>query len=92
MKNQNMFERVAKAMDLSNEPVPGKPLIEIVGSRSVLVENHCGVLSYSKEQVSVKTKNGCISISGSNLILTKMSKEQLRVCGNICKVELFGRN
>ncbi len=88
MKNSSFFERVARAVDLTGEPEPGKPLVEIVGSRSVLIENHCGVLSYSKEQVTVKTKTGCICICGTGLVLTKMSKEQLRICGRIGKVEL----
>ncbi len=91
MGKNYLLERVAKAMDLSNEPIPGKPLVEIVGSRSVLIENHCGVLSYSKEQVTVKTKNGHICICGSGMVLTKMSKDQLRICGNIKNVELCGR-
>ncbi len=92
MKKYNVFERVARVMDLSNEPEPGKPLIEIVGNRSVLIENHGGVLLYSKERVTVKTKNGCACIWGTDLVLTKMSREQLRICGHICKVELNGRD
>lgn len=91
MKKYTVFERVARAMDLSNEPEPGKPLVEIVGNRSVLIENHNGVLSYSREQVTIKTKMGCICIFGEGLVLTKMSREQLRVCGNIFSVELGRR-
>ena len=53
MGRRYILERVAKAMDLSNEPIPGKPLVEIVGNRSVLIENHCGVLSYSKEHMVI---------------------------------------
>ncbi len=92
MKKYNVFEKVAKVIDLPNEPEPGKPLIEIVGNRSVLIENHGGVLSYSKEQVTIKTRIGCTCICGTGLVLTKMSKEQLRICGYISKVELCGRN
>lgn len=91
MGDKHLFERVAKAVDLSTEPVPGKPLVEIVGDRAVLIENHCGVISYSPECVLVKTKRGCISVNGSGLVLTKMSKEQLRICGTVRNVELRGR-
>lgn len=91
MVEKHLFERVARVVDLSTEPVPGKPLVEIVGDRAVLIENHCGVVSYSPECVSVKAKRGCICVHGSGLVLTKMSKEQLRICGTIRNVELRGR-
>ena len=53
MKNRHLMERVLEAVDLSTEPVPGKTLIEIVDNRSILIENHCGVISYGKERPDV---------------------------------------
>lgn len=91
MGQKHLLERMMRAMDLSAEPIPGKPLIEIVGNTMVLIENHCGIISYSRECVAVKTKNGCICVFGSGLVLNKMSKELLRVCGRIQNVELRGR-
>lgn len=91
MENKQILERMARVTDLSTEPIPGKPLIEIVSDSSVLIENHCGVISYSSECISVRTKQGCIVITGSQMILSKMSKEQLRISGKIRSVELRGR-
>lgn len=91
MSEKHLFEKVARAVDLGGEPTPGKPLVEIVGERAVLIENHCGVISYNTEAVCVKTKRGCICVHGSGLVLTRMSKEQLRICGTIRNVELRGR-
>lgn len=91
MANKHFFEKVAQAVDLGSEPVPGKPLVEIVDNTAVLIENHCGVISYGSNAVSVKTKTGYICIYGSGLVLTKMSKEQLRIHGMISQVELCRR-
>ncbi len=91
MGQRHFMERMMQAMDLGTEPIPGKPLIEIVGNTAVLIENHCGIISYSKECVTVKTKGGCICVHGSGLVLNKMSKELLRICGRIQNVELRGR-
>ena len=91
MKNRHLMERVLEAVDLSTEPVPGKTLIEIVDNRSILIENHCGVISYGKERIIIKTKNGCIIVSGTCLILSKMSKDILRITGVVTCVELQGR-
>ncbi len=91
MGRKHLLERMMQAMDLAAEPIPGKPLIEIVGNSAVLIENHCGIISYSKDCVTVKTKGGCICVYGTGLVLNKMSKELLRVCGRIQNVELRGR-
>lgn len=88
MDKKRFIDRMALVADLDNEPIPGKTLIEIVSDSSVLIENHCGVISYSSECVSVKTKQGCIIVSGSQLVLRKMSNEQIRICGTVFKVEL----
>lgn len=91
MDSKRLFERMAVVTDLDNEPIPGKTLIEVVGDSSVLIENHCGVISYSTENVTVKTKHGCVVVNGSQLILRQMTSEQLKICGTIFKVELRRR-
>lgn len=91
MDKGSLWEKVTRAVDLPEEPMPGKTLIEIVDNQSVLVENHSGVMSYCPEQISIKTKKGCIFISGSGMCLSKMTREQLRIRGTICGVELRGR-
>ena len=91
MGQRHFVERMMQVMELESEPILGKTLIEIVGTSTVLIENHCGIVSYSKECISVKTKCGRICVSGSGLVLNKMSKELLRICGRIQNVELCGR-
>ncbi len=91
MDRRSFFDKMASAVDLSTEPIPGKPLVEIVGDHSVLIENHCGVISYSTQCISVKTKQGCICVFGSGLVLKRMSREQLKISGSIQNVELRGR-
>lgn len=91
MNGKNLIEKLSKALDLEAEPIPGKPLIEILFNQAVLVENHCGVVSYSTEQVIIKTKAGYIIICGSELKLGRMSCEQLRICGIIDSVQMKGR-
>lgn len=91
MGQKHLLERVIQVTDLVDEPMPGKTLIEIVGCATVLIENHCGIVSYTKECVAVKSKSGCIFVHGSGLILSKMSKELLRISGRIRNVELQGR-
>ena len=88
MRRRNFMDRVTQAMDLSSEPIPGKPLIEIFDSRKILIENHCGVVSYDPQQISIKKKTGVIIVSGDCMQLSKMSQDLLCICGRIFCVNL----
>jgi sporulation protein YqfC len=88
-RNRLLLEKFTNATDLPDAPIPGLPLIELTGDARVLMENHCGVTEYGKERICVKVKFGQVCISGQELNLAKMTKNQLVICGRIQSVELF---
>lgn len=90
-KGRYFLERLADEADLTAEPLPGQPIVEIAGDRRVLIENHFGVKAYSREQIVVKVKYGCVCICGCGLELMRMTKEQLVIRGRIDGVTLQRR-
>lgn len=85
----DMMQRLAKVSDLSEEPLPGLPLIEVAGESRVLIENHSGVTQYGKETIRVRVKFGQVCIEGSSLTLARMSKGQLVISGCIDSIRLL---
>lgn len=84
MKYENHFwERISSEADLPDEVFPGQSLVEVVGDRRVLIENHRGVKEYGTEKICVKVKHGTILICGSNLTLRCMTRSQLVISGCI---------
>lgn len=83
----NWMER----LDLPDEPVPGQPLIEIAGHRRVLIEHHCGVTEYGRQQICIKVKYGVVCVQGRGLELARMTKNQLIIAGCIDCVRLERR-
>ena len=73
------------------DAVSVQPIIEIVGDRRVLIENHQGVTAYGKEKIMVGVKFGSVCICGCNLEMMHMTKEQLVICGRIDSVSLQRR-
>lgn len=68
-----------------------QPIVELAGQNRILIENHQGVLAYSKEEIAIKVSYGRIVIAGSDLNLMQMSCEQLVVKGHIDSLHLYGR-
>ena len=76
---------------LQAQPLPGRPLVEILGTNRVLIENHDGISGYSLSEVIVGVGFGQIKILGDRLSLSMMNREQLVVSGVIDSVELIRR-
>lgn len=85
------MRQMADHAELTNEVIPGQPVVELLGEGRVLIEGHKGVSAYSDSEIEVKTRLGIVKISGCNLKLTSMSTYRLVISGSISCVHLAGR-
>lgn len=69
-------------------PLPGVPVLELMGDSRLLIENHKGVIAYGDKMICVKLKYGAVSITGKNLSLSFMSQCQLTITGHIDAIML----
>lgn len=67
------------------------PLVELAGDQRVLIENHLGVLSYSLVEIQVKVAYGKLSLSGSDLKIMQLGREQMVIMGRIDTIQLCRR-
>lgn len=86
---RHVLERFADASNLSSLGLPGQPIIEIAGDNRVLVENHRGVKAYGHHQIVIQVSYGCICVTGCQLELARMTKDQLVISGQIQSVQLY---
>ncbi len=66
----------------------GAPKLSICGRRRVLVENHCGILSYGDTMIELCCRDMKIRIRGDGLRLGAMDKKDMLISGRILSVEL----
>lgn len=89
MRHRNdIMQRAVLSAELSGEPIGGTPLIEILGDKRVLIENHKGIRCYSCNIVSVNTNCGCICIDGEHLEIVNMTKQRLVIMGKVRSITL----
>ncbi len=62
--------------------------VTAVGNRSLLVENHAGVIAFSEDCVRLAAPPGEIRVSGSELFLCDIRPGTLIIRGNIRLVQL----
>lgn len=91
-RGRGFWNKVTEVADLQAEPQPGEALVELVGGNRVLIENHMGVIGYDSEQICVKVKFGQLTVIGSKMVLSRMTKEQLLITGYIESIQLHRRD
>ena len=53
----------------------------------VCVQGFKSVLKIESNLIALKTKNGELNIIGENLSIKELGKEEIKICGNILKIE-----
>ena len=88
MQYRDGLRQMAETIRNTGAGISAVPIVEIAGDRRVLIENHCGVIAYGSDSISVKVKWGTICICGSGMEIAKMTREQLIISGAIDSVKL----
>lgn len=70
-------------------PQQNKPLIEILSDQRVLIEHHKGICIYEPTLMQIKVCFGFIEVTGSSLMISCMSKDQLVINGRIEGVKIL---
>lgn len=83
-----MGAQAVDRLDLPVELAHGMPQMELMGQRQFLMARHKGVLSYSTEVVEISAEELIVRVCGRELQLLAMTEEELRLGGEIEKVEL----
>lgn len=87
MKRGDRFKRkLIPGSAVYDPPLPGVPVLELMGDSRVLIENHNGVIAYGDACICVRVKNGKLTVTGDGLTLAYMSRCQLTIIGRILKI------
>lgn len=88
-RGETALARCAEALDLPADVVAGLPRIELTAGRELYLVRHQGILSYSETQIDVNAGELLVRVSGEELQLLAMTEEELRIGGEVTKVELL---
>lgn len=90
-QRKGWMERLTDGADLPGETLPMVPVVELAGDRRVLIENHGGVTEYGTCRIRVRVRYGQVCVTGENLQLSRMTKEQLVISGRIDGISVIRR-
>jgi sporulation protein YqfC len=88
MRRRGPALEIAERFELPPEALSGVPKLTLTGSRRVLVENHRGLLEYSRERIEINGGRVRLRLLGEGLELRAMNGSDILVTGDIYSVEL----
>ena len=91
VKWPHIMGSIHNAMEQKQDLLKTVPIAELAGYNRLLVENHQGVLAYSPLEIQMKVSFGKIAVTGTNLQLMQISREQLVITGRITGIQVIER-
>ena len=89
MKQTKVLRYFTESAGLHMEALANMPLLELCGEDRILVENHKCVVGYTDEEIIIRVNFGLIQISGDDMKITCVNREQVVIGGNIRNITLL---
>jgi len=88
LKPNRLGTKLAEFLELPLDTVVELPKMVVNGNQQLVIENHRGIIEYESSVIRVGTKLGEIKITGSQLALISVLKEDLVIAGKIRQIEM----
>ena len=81
------LSKIYKALEMPIETYEQIPKVTNVGFSKMMVENYKNILEYQDIFIRINTSIGIINISGVNMKMEEMTKDDLIIEGDIDEIE-----
>ncbi len=86
-EKETFKERLAAAASMPKDVVLGAPVVTVIGTGEICIENYRGILEYTDLLVRVQTKGPQIKIQGRNLQIEYYTNDEMKITGVIHSLE-----
>ncbi len=83
----NFFKEIKGTFQNSKKLVLDDFNIINISGKILYAEGHRGLVTLSKELISFKVKGGVIMVYGTDMILSELNENTIKIFGNITKTE-----
>ncbi|QXM05697.1 sporulation protein YqfC [Crassaminicella indica] len=88
-KTKEIKESLSELLELPKDIMLDLPRITLIGNLQLYIENHKGIIEYSKTIIRVNTKSGVIRVTGRELSIKTIITEEMIICGKVENVEFI---
>ncbi len=86
---KDIKESISELLELPKDIMLDLPRITLIGDLQLYIENHKGIVEYSKQRIRINTKSGVIRVTGKDLSIKTVITEEIIVCGYIDTIDFM---
>ena len=87
-RRPTILERTAQMLELPADVIAGLSRLELIGDNELRIEQHKGILVYSRDEIHVSAGKFIIKVMGDHLDLRAMTGLELLITGQISSIHL----
>lgn len=88
-KTKEIKESISELLELPKDIMLDLPRITLLGNLQLYIENHKGIIEYTKVKIRVNTREGVLRIMGNDLLIKNIVSEEIIICGKIHSIEFL---
>ncbi|MBF8982004.1 sporulation protein YqfC [Lutibacter sp. B2] len=88
-KTKEIKESISELLELPKDIMLDLPRITLLGNLQLYIENHKGIIEYTKVRIRVNTRDGILRIMGNDLLIKNIVSEEIVICGKIHSIEFL---
>lgn len=80
--------KISDILEFPADLLSSLPRITLLGTDTLVIENHKGVIEYNDSKVRLNTGCGVVSVSGIEMELNHLSSDDILIKGRIINIEM----
>lgn len=89
-KKRDALPELADRLELPEDALTGAGKLTVTAGRRALIENHKGILEYSRERIAVSFGRESLNLCGQELRIAAMNRRELLICGKLLEITWSG--
>ncbi len=86
---KNLEQKVIKSLELPEEVLLNKLQVNMISNSKITIQNHKGIICYSKEIIKINSNDGLLTINGEELNISSLITEEIIITGKIISFEFL---
>jgi len=82
-------EKISELFELPKDIVLDLPKVSMIGKNQMYIENHRGIIEYTMQRIRINSSLGVIRISGREMKIRNIGKEEIIIIGEITVIEFL---
>ncbi len=86
-ERESYLNMLSSTLNLPSDILTGAPIITLIGTNEISVENYKRIIEYTKNNIKILTNVGIVSFGGKNLKILYFGNDEIKISGRFNQIQ-----